>query len=67
MDGWPDDGYGGAIIHIEENDKGEFWVNNEEYSTRINYCPKCGEPATSIYNQKRKVKPEGESENPNQS
>jgi hypothetical protein len=34
--------YGGAIYQCFENEKGELWVNNDEYESQVNYCPFCG-------------------------
>jgi hypothetical protein len=36
------DGYGEAITSCYENEKGEFWAGNDEYGSRVNYCPFCG-------------------------
>lgn len=33
--------YGQAIMRCDE-EKGEFWVGNGEYSSRVNFCPFCG-------------------------
>ena len=40
----PFDAYGPAIEYCRESD-GEFWVDNGEYATQVNYCPWCGEKA----------------------
>ena len=40
------DGYGVAVFDCEENERGEFWVSNGEYDTRVNFCPFCGQKAT---------------------
>ena len=37
--------WGNAIECCEENEKGEFWVDNGEYSSRVNFCPYCGTKA----------------------
>lgn len=39
---YPSDGHGTAIYECVENDKGELWAGNDEYGTRVNYCPFCG-------------------------
>ena len=36
---------GSAVELCIEHDQGEFWVDNGEYSTRVNYCPFCGAKA----------------------
>jgi hypothetical protein len=38
-------GYCEAIDGCDENDRGEFWVGNGEYSSRVNFCPVCGAKA----------------------
>lgn len=38
----PSGGYGPAMDCIEENELGEFWISNDEYSSRVNFCPICG-------------------------
>jgi hypothetical protein len=45
----PSDGYGAAIEDCFENEKGEFWVGNGEYGSRVNYCPYCGAKAPSQF------------------
>ena len=40
-------GYGSAVDICTENDKGELWVSNLEYSSRVNFCPFCGYRAPS--------------------
>lgn len=39
------DGYGAAIIECTEDKDGKYWVGNEEYCSRVNYCPFCGAKA----------------------
>jgi hypothetical protein len=39
--------WGAAIETCELDDKGELWVTNDEYSSRVNFCPFCGWPAPS--------------------
>ena len=34
--------YGEAIQHCYENEAGELWVSNDEYSSQVNFCPYCG-------------------------
>ena len=34
--------YGSAIEFCFELETGELWVDNGEYSSRVNYCPVCG-------------------------
>ena len=36
--------YGAAIWSCRDRD-GQFWVDNDEYASRVNYCPFCGEKA----------------------
>ena len=36
---------GEAITYCVERDTGEFWAGNNEYESRVNYCPHCGEKA----------------------
>ena len=44
----PIDGkYGPAITQCDENDKGELWVTNGEYASRVDFCPYCGMGARS--------------------
>jgi hypothetical protein len=38
----PERVYGAAIDYCRENERGEFWVGNEEYESQVNYCPYCG-------------------------
>lgn len=38
-------GYGPAFDRCRENSLGEFWVDNGEYFSRVNFCPYCGTPA----------------------
>jgi len=39
-------GFGPAIEGGAESDEhGYFWVGNGEYSSRVNYCPSCGQRA----------------------
>ena len=34
--------YGPAVELCEERDDGSLWVSNDEYGSRVNYCPFCG-------------------------
>ena len=34
--------YGCAIERCQENAAGELWCDNDEYATRVNFCPFCG-------------------------
>jgi len=36
--------WGQAILNCREED-GQFWVENGEYSSQVNYCPFCGAKA----------------------
>lgn len=33
---------GPAITVCHEDPKGHLWVTNDEYTTRVNFCPFCG-------------------------
>jgi hypothetical protein len=35
-------GYGSAADTCAERPDGSLWIDNGEYSTRVNYCPFCG-------------------------
>lgn len=39
---FPFEAYGSAVNDCIENEFGEFWVDNGEYSTQVNFCPACG-------------------------
>jgi hypothetical protein len=39
---YPEAAYGAAVDYCKENSRGEFWIGNEEYETRVNFCPFCG-------------------------
>jgi hypothetical protein len=39
---FPFDAHGHAVEYCLESIEGELWVDNGEYSTRVNYCPFCG-------------------------
>jgi len=41
--------FGQAICTCEESEDGKLWCDNEEYKTRVNFCPFCG------YEAKNKV------------
>lgn len=34
--------WGNAISECYENEQDEFWVENGEYDTEVNFCPFCG-------------------------
>jgi hypothetical protein len=52
---------GMAIHECFENEKGELWVSNTEYSSQVNYCPFCGYKAdTSVEDSLRHKKLEEE-------
>ncbi len=40
--------YGPAITECCELDDGELWVSNDEYATRVNFCPFCGYKAKKL-------------------
>lgn len=40
-----DSGYGIAIDDCSEDEEGQFWCGNGEYSTQVEYCPFCGQKA----------------------
>lgn len=40
------DAYGSAINTCWEEQNGEMWVSNGEYSSQINFCPITGRKAT---------------------
>lgn len=42
----PDGTYGSAIDSCWEEQNGEMWVSNGEYSSQVNYCPITGRKAT---------------------
>ncbi|KKM86038.1 hypothetical protein LCGC14_1283020 [marine sediment metagenome] len=37
--------YGPAIDVCIEEENGKYWVDNDEYSSQVNYCPFCGSKA----------------------
>jgi len=37
--------YGGAITRCWEDEEGQFWVDNGEYCSQVNYCPYTGTKA----------------------
>ena len=45
---YPYDAYGSAVDNCYEDDNDELWVSNGEYTTRVNYCPKCGYKAQKL-------------------
>ena len=46
---FPSGFYGSAIHECIEDENGEFWVDNGEYATQVNFCPFCGEEAPAIF------------------
>ena len=34
--------YGSAVSRCTEDDRGYFWVDNDEYISYVLYCPFCG-------------------------
>lgn len=42
----PDGIYGSAINSCWEEENGEMWVSNGEYSSQVNFCPITGRKAT---------------------
>ena len=44
---FPSEKYGEAIKWCRGRDNGELWVDNGEYATQVNFCPKCGFEAES--------------------
>jgi hypothetical protein len=45
------DAHGPAVEECSENEQGEFWAGNNEYSSRVNFCPFCGEKAPAQVSQ----------------
>ena len=39
--------YGDAVTSVLIKEDGTMWVTNGEYSTRVNFCPFTGKPATT--------------------
>ena len=39
--------WGSAITYVHELEDGSMWVGNDEYETRVNFCPMTGRPAKS--------------------
>jgi len=35
-------GFGAAITACHEDEDGALWCGNDEYGTRVNFCPFCG-------------------------
>jgi hypothetical protein len=33
---------GPAVLACREKEDGSLWVDNDEYESRVNYCPFCG-------------------------
>ena len=44
---FPTRGFGVAVIRCYEDEQGRLWVTNDEYETRVNFCPFCGYQAKS--------------------
>ena len=47
LDGWT---WGAAVKTCYESKDGHLWVDNEEYSNLVNFCPFCG------YKAKKRIK-----------
>lgn len=45
-------GHEPAIFVCEADDNGFLWVSNNEYSSRVNFCPYCGFRGTNTPNEK---------------
>jgi hypothetical protein len=39
---FPTQGFGAAVTKCYEDEQGFLWVTNDEYGTRVNFCPFCG-------------------------
>jgi len=39
---FPSRPYGAAITECTEDARGRLWCSNDEYMTRVNFCPFCG-------------------------
>jgi len=35
--------YGCAATYCYEDEDGKFWIDNDEYSNTVPFCPFCGE------------------------
>ena len=33
---------GAAVLTCREHENGSLWVDNDEYESRVNFCPFCG-------------------------
>ena len=44
---FPQEMHGAAITDCVEDTAGRFWATNREYATQINFCPFCGQLATT--------------------
>lgn len=45
---WPSSLYGSAITEVTiDNRTGQMWVGNGEYESQVNYCPICGNKAST--------------------
>ena len=47
---FPARGFGPCITRCYEDEQGCLWVTNDEYETRVNFCPFCGYQAKSKVN-----------------
>lgn len=45
-------GYGAAVTYCQEYPDGTLDVSNDEYGSRVNYCPVCG------FKAKKQIAPE---------
>ena len=39
--------YGPAFNQIWEDHKGRLWIDNDEYGSRVRFCPLCGAEASN--------------------
>jgi hypothetical protein len=46
-----------AIIICYEKSDGTLWVTNDEYSSRVNYCPFCGYQTKYTMDEKQDSEP----------
>ena len=38
----PFDACGPSVNKCVEDERGEFWIGNDEYASQVNFCPFCG-------------------------
>lgn len=46
---------GPAVTLCYENEKGELWITNDEYSSQVNFCPVCGLKCDVKTEERRRV------------